>query len=42
MLLLAAVPDDAFETHYVDEPVADADEVPTERAAPAADDAADE
>jgi translation initiation factor 3 subunit D len=39
LLRLYAVPEDAFETNYVEEPLADADEVPAD-AAPAA--AADE
>ncbi|KAF8066359.1 EIF3D [Scenedesmus sp. PABB004] len=41
LLRLYAVPEDAFETNYVEEPLADADEVPAEAPA-AADEAADE
>lgn len=44
LLRLYAVPDDAFETNYVEEPLAENDEVPAAPAAvrPAADEAADE
>jgi translation initiation factor 3 subunit D len=43
LLRLYAVPEDAFETNYVEEPLAeDADEVPADRVVQAADEAADE
>lgn len=44
LLRLYAVPEDAFETNYVEEPLADADEVPADAApaAAAADEAGDE
>jgi translation initiation factor 3 subunit D len=43
LLRLYAVPEDAFETNYVEEPLADADEVPADAApSAAADEAGDE